>query len=134
MLFYTLMCWESFPTDIFILFRETPKNEILLNAVECLISMSCTGRCHVQKQINEHRQITWFTLGFGSMRALICLKLALCLLLCNFEDLFFFPFLCKMCMLFLSKFLTIFKVACKAAFPTEILWPSRIRGIYTFLT
>lgn len=129
--FYTLKCWKTFPTDISILFREIPKNEILLNTVRCLISMSCTDRCHVQKQISEHRQITWFTLGFGSMTALICLKLALCLLLCNFEAFFI---LCKMCMLFLSKLLTISKVACKVAFPDEILWPSQNQDIYTFLT
>lgn len=66
-IFYTLKCWVSFLTDKSILFREIPKNEILLNAVECLISMPCIDRCHVQKQISEHRQITWFTLGFSSM-------------------------------------------------------------------
>lgn len=67
---------------------------------------------------------------FGSMRALICLKLALCLLLCNFEH-FFFSF-CAKCACF--SYLTIPKVACKVAFPAEVLWPSQNQDMHTFLT
>lgn len=58
-------------------FRGITKRESPLNAAERLISVSCSERYRIQEQSNEHSQVIRLPLGFGFMRALICLKLAL---------------------------------------------------------